>query len=98
MLRLAEGDHSVHRGAITLDELDVDDADPAAALADRRHQPHRAGIGRPQEARRHRDRLLDRFGPDRSAAAVRAALAHNASIAPPCTLGPMVQSLFSSPS
>ncbi len=33
-----------------------------------------------------------------SACAVRAALAHKASMAPPCTLGPMVQCLFNSPS
>lgn len=57
MLRLTQGDHGVHRCAATLGELDIGHANPATTLADRRHQPHRPRIRRPQKARRHCDRL-----------------------------------------
>ena len=49
----------------------------------------RTGVRRPQEVPGHRDRLdvgIRRRAPSR------AAFAHSASIAPPCTLGPIVQS------
>jgi len=54
----SDSDWPVMRAAAeALDEFDVDNADPASALAHRRHQPHRAGIGSPQEAGRNRNRL-----------------------------------------
>src|SRR6201997_1828748 len=54
---LAECHHGVHGCAITLHELDVHHADPAPALTARGHQPHRTGVGRPQEAARDRHRF-----------------------------------------
>ena len=52
-----EGDHGVHAGPITLNQLDVHQADPTALLADAGDQQHLAGIGGGQEVRRYRHRV-----------------------------------------
>jgi hypothetical protein len=85
VLRLTEVDHGVHGRALALQELDLDDADAATALAERGHQPHGPGIRRPEEARRHGDRFQGRFesalrSAERGAGGVGAQRQHRATV------------------
>src|SRR6185295_4858942 len=93
VLGVAERHRRADRSSITLVQLHVDEADPPPPLTHGGHHPHRAGVRRPQEIACHCDRLDCLF-----AMFLSAAFAHSASIAPPCTFGPMVQCSFSSPS
>jgi hypothetical protein len=57
VFRVAQRDRGAHRSPVALGQLDVDQADAAAAFAHGGDHPHRSGVRRPQEVPRNRDRM-----------------------------------------